>query len=63
MTPSGTVQIVCIDPACLSDRVESQDCGGFGWMHCRKCGARWNEEEEDQHDRSPHKVKKVRGEM
>lgn len=38
-------------PICGSTNVELDECGAFAWLHCRDCGARWDEEEQPEHRR------------
>jgi transcription elongation factor Elf1 len=38
-------------PVCGGDNVELDECGHFAWLHCRDCGARWDEEAEPEHHR------------
>jgi transposase-like protein len=43
-----SVLVTC--PECSSSNIEQQACGGYGWLRCRTCGHRWNEEDEvDEH--------------
>jgi hypothetical protein len=42
-------------PECDGADVEQEACGSFGWLHCRTCGARWDEEEHVTVEKLAHK--------
>ena len=52
-----TTLLTC--PHCESERVMQMVCGAFGWMECRTCGEKWDEETYDQHDRKPRVDKPI----
>jgi uncharacterized Zn finger protein len=49
-----SVLVTC--PECSSSNIEQQACGGYGWLRCRTCGHRWNEELEQPEQRHPRKT-------